>query len=80
MAVWITSAATEKAVWNPKLWSMNMMSLSIVRDADDSDLDSTALDSWQIACAPAENAVAADHEQDVNSILSKQSTISAGSC
>ena len=61
------SAASEKAVWKPKLWSMNMMSLSIVLGMPTTAIFAPALgDFLGDAHGAAERAVAADDEQHVD--------------
>ena len=62
-----TRSATENAVWKPKLWSMNMMSLSIVLGMPTTAILRPALgDLLRDPHRAAERAVAADHEQHVD--------------
>ncbi len=66
----IDSVARENAVWKPKLWSMNGMSLSIVFGMPTTAISQPALgDHVGDPLRAVQRAVAADHEQDVDAQL-----------
>ena len=77
----IEVVATEKAVWKPKLWSIYMMSLSIVFGMPTTAIfEPRSAISWAIRIAPRIVPSPPMTNRALIFIRSRQSTISTGSC